>query len=98
MSFLSIPLLLTATLGIAQAGTPRASSELKNDKGHFAARNAFDGLLSTSWAEGVRGSGKDAWLELDLGRSTELQSVSIWPGDFSRGKKSLREYARLARV
>ena len=98
MSLLSIPLLLTATLGVAQAGTPRASSELKNDKGHFAARNAFDGLLSTSWAEGDRGSGLDSWLELDLARTTDIQSISIWPGDLSRGKKSLREYARPERV
>ena len=98
MSILSLPTLLTAMLGLAQAGTPRASSELKNDKGHFSARNAFDGLLSTSWAEGDRGSGKDSWLELDLGRSTTIDSVSIWPGDLSRGKKSLREYARPERV
>ena len=98
MSLLSLPVLLTAALGVAQAGTPRASSELRNDKGHFSARQAFDGLLSTSWAEGDRGSGKDSWLELDLGRSTEVKSVSFWPGDLSRGTKSQREYARPARV
>jgi len=98
MSLLSLPVLLTAALGTAFAGTPRASSELKNDKGHFSARQAFDGLLSTSWAEGDRGSGKDSWLELDLGRSTDIQSLSFWPGDLSRGKKSHREYARPGRV
>ncbi len=98
MSALSLPLLLTAALGVAHAGTPRASSELKNDKGHFAARNAFDGLLATSWAEGDRGSGKDSWLELDLQRATEIKTVSLWPGDLSRGKKSQREYARPGRV
>ena len=103
MPLLSLPALLTVALvssvsGVAQAGVPRASSELKNDKGHFSARNAFDGLLSTSWAEGDRGSGKGAWLELDLGRTTDIQSVSFWPGDLSRGKKSLVEYARPGRV
>jgi hypothetical protein len=98
MSLLSLPVLLTLTVGVAQAGTPRASSELKNDKGHYSAQKAFDGLLATSWAEGDRGSGKDAWLELDLLRSTEVKSVSIWPGDLSRGKKSLRETARPGRV
>ena len=98
MSLLSLPILLTLAVGTAQAGTPRASSELKNDKGHFSARQAFDGLLSTSWAEGDRGSGTDSWLELDLGRTTEIQSVSFWPGDLSRGKKSQREYARPGRV
>jgi hypothetical protein len=91
-------LLLLAGLTVASAGTPRASSELKNDKGHFSARNAFDGLLSTSWAEGDRGSGKDSWLELDLLRASQIDTVSIWPGDLSRGKKSQVEYARPGRV
>jgi len=91
-------LLLLAGLSVASAGTPRASSELKNDKGHFSARNAFDGLLATSWAEGAKGNGKDAWLELDLIRASQIDTVSIWPGDLSRGEKSQVEYARPARV
>lgn len=96
---LSVPLALAAALSTAaSAGVPRASSELKNDKGHYRAALAFDGLLSTSWAEGDRGSGEGAWLDLDLGRTTEIKSVSVWGGDLSRGEKSQKEVARPSRV
>ncbi len=98
MALLTVPALLSAVFGVALAGVPKASSELKNDKGAFLAKNAFDGLLSTSWAEGDRGSGKGAWLELDLGKATEIKSVSVWAGDLSRGEKSQVEYARPSRV
>jgi hypothetical protein len=79
----------------ALAGTPKASSELKDDDGtRHTARQAFDGLLSTGWAEGEMGDGTDAWLELSLDRTTAIESVSIWPGNMSMGDRSLREFGR----
>lgn len=92
-----------SSLGIAawvlaatvQAGTPKASSELKDTSGakHPAAQ-AFDGLLDTGWAEGDMGSGTGSWIELTLDGPTEVQSISLWPGNMTQGERSLREFGR----
>jgi|GEM_PF-1026197 len=92
-----LPLLLlsAATLGsTASAGTINASSFADTDEGKMTAAQAADGLLSTSWAEGVSGDGAGQWLELDLGARTELHDLSFWPGDLSQGKRSFREHGR----
>ena len=89
-------LLLAASLSAVAA--PRASSELTREDVRYRASLAFDGLLSTSWAEGDSGSGEGAWIEVDLGRSTALTNVTVWPGDLSQGKRSHRESARPARL
>ena len=88
--------LATLTLaGAATAGTPKASSELKNDDGErYPVSLAFDGLLHTGWAEGEMGDGTGSWLELPLDGLTEVRSVSIWPGNMSLGERSLREFGR----
>lgn len=79
----------------AYAGTPRASSELRdNDGNRHPATHAFDGLLQTGWAEGAEGPGDGSWLELPLDRPTELKSISVWPGNLAAGRRSLREYGR----
>ena len=76
---------------------PKASSELEDSEGvRHPASMAFDGLLQTGWAEGDVGPGDAAWLELSLARSTELKSISVWPGNLSQGSRSLREYGRPA--
>jgi len=79
---------------VASAGSA-ASSELKDGDGQrHPASNAFDGLLQTGWAEGEMGDGTEAWLELRFTRPTEVKSVSIWPGNMSKGTRSLREFGR----
>lgn len=79
----------------AWAGTPKASSELKDTAGtkHTAAQ-AFDGLLDTGWAEGDMGPGTGSWIELALDGPTDVQSISLWPGNLSLGERSAREYGR----
>ncbi len=84
------------SLAVAAGPVPRvkASSQLQNDAGKQIAELAFDGLLGTGWIEGEDGAGKGAWIELDLRASTDIQSLSLWPGNLSEGKKSYREYSR----
>jgi len=74
---------------------PRASSELKDSEGQWhRAANAFDGLLSTGWAEGEAGDGAGSWIELPLSPAVDVTSVSVWPGNLSQGRRSLAEYGR----
>jgi hypothetical protein len=73
---------------------PRASSQLRKDGETFAASRAFDGLLQTSWAESAAGYGGGSWIEFDLPRTTDITSISIWPGDLSQGTRSYRESSR----
>tara|TARA_Y100001968_G_scaffold291683_1_gene296315 strand:+ start:65 stop:1837 length:1773 start_codon:yes stop_codon:yes gene_type:complete len=69
--------------GLASAG-PRfsASSHRVASTADHSPAKAFDGLLSTSWAEDAPGLGEGEWLEVDLGRDVEVQRVSIWAGAF----------------
>lgn len=79
----------------ALAGAVSASSELPaNDSGRHGASAAFDGLLSTAWAEGEMGVGEGSWIELRLDSVTEIRSISVWPGDLSNGERSLKENGR----
>lgn len=87
-----LPLLMT--LSAALAAGPSASSTLTKDDAKYPADNAFDGLLSTGWAEGEFGSGEGQWVELDLGKSRQIDTLSLWPGNLSEGAKSFREYTR----
>ncbi|MEL6346287.1 MAG: discoidin domain-containing protein [Myxococcota bacterium] len=87
-----LPLLILSVMTATAA--PRASSQLRNDRGSFPAAHAFDGRLQTAWAEGADGYGEGSWLEVDLGRSTEIRSVSIWPGNLTKGTRTYREGSR----
>ena len=78
----------------AEAATARASSTLKNDEGTHPAAAAFDGQLKTGWGAGVEGPGEGQWVELDLGRSMQVDSVSIWPGNLEDGDRSYKEFGR----
>jgi len=87
--------LLALSLSLpALAAGPVASSTLDGADGKLHPTFAFDGLLQTGWAEGAPGYGEESWIELDTGRSTELFSLSIWPGNLAQGAKSYREYTR----
>ncbi|MBA2320028.1 MAG: hypothetical protein H0V89_02635 [Deltaproteobacteria bacterium] len=94
MHELLLALCLTATP--ASAASPvKASSEGADASGNgFPASQAFDGLLTTGWAEGDVGGGKGSWIELKFDRPVDVYSVSIWPGKMDFAERSLREYGR----
>ncbi len=80
---------------LAHAATVKASSELKDSEGvRHTASMAFDGLLNTGWSEGVDGEGDGSWVEVRLDRTTQITSVSLWPGNISSGERSVKEHGR----
>lgn len=86
---------LLAPAHSALAGSAKASSELTTPDGvRHGASLAFDGDLTTAWAEDETGAGSGAWIELKLDRPTEVTSVSVWPGDLSKGERTLKENGR----
>lgn len=89
-------LLLTSLLmGSADAATPRASSSKTDSEGQaHPASHAFDGLLSTAWAEGASGDGAGEWIELRFDQRIDVESVSIWPGWLGGRDREIREYGR----
>ncbi|MEC7984924.1 MAG: hypothetical protein VX278_07160 [Myxococcota bacterium] len=86
--------LLFALLSSLAHAITTASSTLKDEDGTHKPSHAVDGLLSTGWSEGVSGNGAGEWLELKLNKTTEIQTLSIWPGNYQKGRRSYREYAR----
>jgi hypothetical protein len=81
--------------GNAYAGTIKASSEGVDAAGNkFPAAQAFDGLLTTGWAEGDVGGGKGSWIEVKFDRPVDVYEISIWPGKVELAERSLREYGR----
>jgi len=87
--------LMTPHAEAALNGRVTASSNHTDDEGvRHTPDRLVDGLLSDSWAEGADGNGEGAWVELDLGRTTELDTVSIWPGNLSKGRQSYKQYSR----
>jgi NHL repeat len=89
-------LLATALALISTASAAHsASSYLKSTGVSYTSAAAFDGLLTTGWAEGnAANNGAGEWLELDLGKATPLELLALWPGNLSEGQKSFREYSR----
>ena len=56
-------------------GEVSASSFLKETGGYsYSPKNAFDGVMSTTWQEGVAGAGIGQWIEIKF---SDAQSVSI---------------------
>jgi hypothetical protein len=80
--------------GAAFAAGVSASSTMQDAAGKHTADLAFDGLLGTGWAEAELGTGAGSWLEIDLGASTQVDSVSFWPGNLEKGERTFREYGR----
>lgn len=90
-------LLLAAALttpAAQAAGKATAPTFATDADGKHTADLAFDGLLTTGWAEGGVGPGEGSWLELDLGATTKIEAVSIWPGNLKDGASSYKEYSR----
>ena len=83
---------------LAHAASVSASSELKDPKdvkNRHTADQAFDGLLTTGWAEGdPTGPGNGAWLQIKLDKPTEIREISVWPGNLAEGTKSIKECGR----
>ena len=87
-------LMMFLTLLAAEAATVRASSTQKDEDGTHAAIRAFDGSFGTGWAESAPGTTEGEWLEIDLGRTTQVDNIAIWPGNLKKGSRSFREYSR----
>ena len=87
-------LIMLLTLMTADASVVRASSTHKDADTSYTATKAFDGTFRTSWAESKAGGTEGEWLEIDLGRTTQVDNVAIWPGNLSKGSRTFREYAR----
>ncbi len=85
---------LPTVASAAPAARSKASSVHEDELGEHPADAAFDGLLQSGWGEGQDGAGKGAWIEIDLRSASDIQSLSLWPGNLSEGKKSYREYSR----
>ena len=84
-----------AVAGSAHAASLKASSTLTSTDGvKHPPEAAFDGDLTTAWAEDETGAGEGAWIELRLDAPVEVRSVSLWPGDLSKGERSLKENGR----
>ena len=87
-------LMMLLTILAAEAATVRASSTHKDDDGTHTAVRAFDGSFRTGWAEGKPGTTEGEWLEIDLGQSTQIDNIAVWPGNLKKGSRSFREYSR----
>ena len=99
---LLFPLLAAASLpavALAGAPTPKLSASSSHDSGTsvHGPELAFDGLLSTSWAEGKPGNGEGEWIEVDLGEDREIAIVSVWAGAFD-GQESWKGRGRAAEI
>lgn len=91
----SLLILALSSPAWAAATGPKASSEATDSDGtkHVAA-HAFDGLLSTAWAEGATGEGVGSTLELRFERPVDVTTISIWPGMLDGSNREIREYGR----
>ena len=83
---------LTVLSSMALAAGPSSSGILTDGDGKHSALQSFDGLLRKGW--GVSGLDEAPWIQLDLGRKSTIDSVSIWPGNLKNGERSFTEYSR----
>jgi hypothetical protein len=93
--FRIFPMLSVSLLSVASAATPSASSEYRDsDNTRFPASHAFDGKMTTAWIQADDDEAPAPFVELRLDRVTDIESVSVWFGDLSRGTRSMREGSR----
>lgn len=71
-----------------------ASTNASSAKKDAPASAAVDGLLQTSWMEDEAGYGAGESFTLKLSKTTDIKTISIWPGNLSNGSRSFRQYAR----
>ena len=72
----------------------KSSGTAEIDGIKYLSSHVVDGRLDTGWADGAVNNGVGSWIELDLKRSTKIETLSIWPSSFEKGKKNLNEYSR----
>jgi hypothetical protein len=61
--------------------SPSVSSALPSDRGGtYHAFSAIDGLLESSWVEGVTGPGVGEWITLDFPEAIEIHSIGLGVG------------------
>ncbi len=72
----------------------RASSEQVTDGKKAAAALAFDGLLSTGWAEGAPDDGAGSWIELTFDKPIDVGSISLFAGWLGGADREIREFGR----
>ena len=53
---------------------------VEDGDGNYAASNVIDGLSDTMWCEGDKGSGAGQWIEVNLGASRSVSSLSLING------------------
>jgi hypothetical protein len=68
----------TQARNLALFATPSASSSLPADRGgSYHPWSAIDGLLTSCWAEGVKGSGVGEWITLTFPGVIEVQRIGL---------------------
>ena len=72
----------------------RSSGNAEIDGMKHVASHVVDGRLDTVWADGAISNGVGSWIELDLSTTTKIDTLSIWPSSFVKGKKDWNEYSR----
>lgn len=80
-------------LGMAFAQT-KSSGNATIDDTKYVSSNIVDGRLDTGWADGALNNGVGSWVELNMKRSTDIQTLSIWPSSFLKGKRNWNQYSR----
>ena len=75
-------------LGMAFAQT-KSSGNATIDDTKYVSSNIVDGRLDTGWADGALNNGVGSWVELNMKRSTDIQTLSIWPSSFFERKTEL---------
>jgi hypothetical protein len=86
-------MMYTVLLGMALAQT-KSSGNVTIDDVKYVSSNVVDGRLDTGWADGAVNNGVGTWIELDMKRSSDIETLSIWPSSFLKGKRNWNQYSR----
>ncbi len=81
LALLTALILLVPTSALAGPRFSSSSHRVASKVEHTADK-AFDGLLTTSWAEDSPSLGAGEWLQVDLGRNVKVDRISVWGGAF----------------
>ena len=81
LALLAFLLVLLPTLAMAGPRYTSSSHRVASKVAHTADQ-AFDGLLTTSWAEDSPSLGAGEWLQVDLGKNVKVKRISLWGGAF----------------
>lgn len=65
-----------------EVSSVKASSFLSDGSDVYAAKNVLNRKVSKPWVEGIGGSGLGSWIELHLGKSTQVEEIKLWNGNW----------------